>query len=404
MGDLVVARERRVHRGPPAHHVRQHAEHDQVADEDAHRRAQERIDPAAVAAGADVAALLARGRDPLDHDLPEVEHEQPGDVEAVGEERAVAGVRALLGLDPADREDRVLGLAGEQVAAARAAVGEQPDAGRVAALDLDAVRGRGADHHRLGLLLDPAERGDVLVGAEQDAGLAGAGLRGQVGLPLGEVIAVVGDPARHRGRAAVAQRALEHGQREAVDLQVDDPRHVGVGDRAEAPGDPARDAQVVLVVVVGAADDLQDHADRGDHDRHQQRVGVAVHPDPRRERGVDEQQQRGVGRQQAEEADRDHEREPQRGQQRRDDRVQQRERERHHDARARAFELDAGREPGGDVHGGRQDGQRDEHAEQADLRCLGPPDDLLAIALCHTRMLPRARGAAHHSLRVTWSA
>ena len=50
--DLVVARERRVDRGAPAHHVGQHAEDDEVADEHAHRRAQERVDAAAVAARA----------------------------------------------------------------------------------------------------------------------------------------------------------------------------------------------------------------------------------------------------------------------------------------------------------------------------------------------------------------
>ena len=54
--------------------------------------------------------------------------ERSRDVEPVGEERAVAGVRALLGLHAADGEDDLLGLAREQVAAARAAVDEQADA------------------------------------------------------------------------------------------------------------------------------------------------------------------------------------------------------------------------------------------------------------------------------------
>ena len=114
-----------------------------------------------------------RGR-PLEDDLPEEQHEHARDVEAVGEERAVAGVRLLLGLHPADREDHVVGLAREQVAAARAAVAQQADARRVAALDLGAVGRRRAGHQPPGLLLDPAERRDVLVRAEQDPGLAGA--------------------------------------------------------------------------------------------------------------------------------------------------------------------------------------------------------------------------------------
>ena len=137
-------------------------------------------------------------RDQLEHDLPEEQDERARDVEAVGEERAVAGVRLLLGLDPADGEDHLVGLAREQVAAARPAVDEQPDAGRVAALDLGAVAGRGAGDQRPRLLLDPAERRDVVVRAEQDPRLAGAGLRRQIGLPLGEPVPSVGQPARHR--------------------------------------------------------------------------------------------------------------------------------------------------------------------------------------------------------------
>ena len=49
--DLVVARERRVDGRAAAHHVREDAVDDQVADDHAHRAAQERVDAAAVAAG-----------------------------------------------------------------------------------------------------------------------------------------------------------------------------------------------------------------------------------------------------------------------------------------------------------------------------------------------------------------
>ena len=52
MGDLVVARERRIDGRPAAHHVRQHAVDDQVPDDHAHRAAHERIDAAAVASRA----------------------------------------------------------------------------------------------------------------------------------------------------------------------------------------------------------------------------------------------------------------------------------------------------------------------------------------------------------------
>ena len=62
----------------------------------------------------------------LQRDLPGEQRQRAGDVEAVGEEGAVAGVGALLGIDPADREDHLVGLAREQVAAAGAAVDQQP--------------------------------------------------------------------------------------------------------------------------------------------------------------------------------------------------------------------------------------------------------------------------------------
>ena len=157
VGDLVVAREGRVDRGAPLHHVREDAVDDQVADDDAHRGAHERVEAAAVAARLHVApALAGRGRD-LERDLPEEEDERARDVEAVREEGAVAGVGLLLRIEPADGQDHVVGLAGEEVAAARAAVREQPDPGRVAALDLGAVGRSRARHHRPGLLLDPAE-------------------------------------------------------------------------------------------------------------------------------------------------------------------------------------------------------------------------------------------------------
>ena len=94
VGDLVVARERRVDRGAAAHHVGEHAEDDEVAHDHAHRAAHQRVDAAAVAARADVAAGGAQRGGDLEHDLPDEQHERPGDVEAVGEEGAVAGVGA----------------------------------------------------------------------------------------------------------------------------------------------------------------------------------------------------------------------------------------------------------------------------------------------------------------------
>ena len=70
VGDLVVAGERRVHGRAPAHHVAEDAEDDKVADDYAHDPAHQRVDPAPMAAGADVAALRPSRRRQLQRDLP----------------------------------------------------------------------------------------------------------------------------------------------------------------------------------------------------------------------------------------------------------------------------------------------------------------------------------------------
>ena len=73
-----------------------------------------------MAARPHVTAALARSAAVhLEHDLPEEQDERARDVEAVGEERAVAGIRLLLRGDAAHREDDLVRLAGQEVAAAR---------------------------------------------------------------------------------------------------------------------------------------------------------------------------------------------------------------------------------------------------------------------------------------------
>ena len=137
--DLVVTRERRVDRRPPSHHVGEDAVHDQVAHDDAHCGAHERVDAAAVPARPNVAPPLARRGRPLEDHLPAEEDEHARHVEAVREERLVARVRTALGLDPADRQDHLVGAAGEQVPTARAAADEQSDTARMPPLELGAV-------------------------------------------------------------------------------------------------------------------------------------------------------------------------------------------------------------------------------------------------------------------------
>src|SRR4029079_13101660 len=89
----------------------------------------------AVASRAHVAPDRPERRGPLEQDFPEEEDQRSRDVEPVREERAIAGIRALLGAHAADREEDFLGLAGEQVAAAGTTVDEQADAGGAIGLD-----------------------------------------------------------------------------------------------------------------------------------------------------------------------------------------------------------------------------------------------------------------------------
>ena len=305
--------------------------------------------------------IARRRRDPLEDDLESEEHERARHVVAVGEERPVPRVGLLLLLHPADGEDHVLRLAGEQVAAAGAAVDEQADAGRVTALDLRAVRRRRARHHRRGLLLDPAEGGDVLVGSQQDPRLAGPRLRGEVGLPLRQTMRIVGQPAGHGRRVAVAHRPAQHGQREPIDLEEDDPRDVGLGDDALPPRDALRDAQRVRVV--RAEEDREPDAHRGDHERGEQRPAKAVDAEHPVGQGVRQQEDRRVGEQDEHEAEHQRQRQPQRGEHGRDDRIQRRGDRRNEQRAPEAVDIDPRQEPRGHHQGDARGEPRDEQAE-----------------------------------------
>ncbi len=322
VGHLVVAGEAGVDRGHAHHHVADDAVHGEVAHEDGETRAHERVAERAVAARVHVAASLPGRAGQLQRHLVEEEHEGPRDVVAVGEVGAVPGVGLLLGLHPADGEDDLGGVARQQIAAAGAAAGQQPAAAGVPLLDEGAVGRRRAGHDAPRLLLHPAEGGDVVVGAEQQPGLRGAGLRREVRLPLGEPVRAGRQPARHLRRVPVADGALQHRPREAVDLEVDDAGNVGHLPRARAPRDALRDAQRVDVLVVGAQEHLEHHRHgRGDQ-RHEQRPEEPVHLE-----GVVGELRRDphhprVEKEDEEEADGEHVRQPQRGDERRQHGVQ----------------------------------------------------------------------------------
>ena len=203
-----------------------------------------------------VAPSLARGGPELEHDLAQEERDARVTLCPL-RRRPVAGIRSSLGLDAAHGEDHFLaprprGDSPGSFLHRRAGPSRSCDGARS-----PCSHRRRAGHQLAGLLLDPAERRDVVVRAQQDPGLARAGLGREIGLPLDELVRAGREPARHLRRVAVADRPLEHGEREAVDLDEDDAGLVGANLLARASGHPLDHAQRVRVVVVDAESDLE---------------------------------------------------------------------------------------------------------------------------------------------------
>ena len=345
---LVVARERRIHRRAPGHHVGQHAEDDQISQKDAQATPDECVLHTAMAAWPYVPACGAGGRRQLEKHLPEEEGEQPRRVEAVREKRSITRVRTLLRRDPADGQDHVIRLAGEQVAPACAAISQQSDAGRVPPLDLLAVRWLRAGEAETRLLLDPAERGDVLVRAEQDPGLAGTGLRREVGLPLGERVGAAREPARHLRSATRVDRATEHREREAVDLEEHDSRLRGVDRATRTPRDPLHDAKRVRVVVGDRKQHVEDDADRRRDERRQERPEEPVDDEGMRRDGRRGHQEQRVEDEHEQESEHERVRQPKRRHDGNEDRVEDADDERDGERRAVDIDTDARQQPRSD--------------------------------------------------------
>ncbi len=271
VGDLVVRGEGRVDGGAAGHHVGQHAVDDQVAHGHAHRRPQQRVDAAPVAARAHVAPDRAdRGR-PLQDDLPDDEHQGAGDVEAVGVEGAVAGVGPLLGVDPADREDRLVGLARQQVAPARPAAGEEADArwrgGARSRRSRPAPSRSSADRSPSRPSGRPGCRGSSRAGCRPGSRRSGRRCRS----PTPTRRWVSSASQRAISGALPSRIARRRTGRERPSISRKTMPGTAVLGRAGGPaGDALDDPQVVGVVVVGAEDDLEHHAHGGREQRREQ--------------------------------------------------------------------------------------------------------------------------------------
>ena len=365
VGDLVVGHERRVGHGDPHVHVGHQRGHVEVAAHDGLRHAQERVDPAAARLaqpGQLVRALLGARRPLLADDVHHAEGQgadEPVRLAEVGEE--VRARLAALDEDRAHGGQRARRVAGHEVADRRAVDGQQPGSVGVAALDLLGVLGVVGDHDAASVLLVPAEAGHVDVAAQQQAGLAGAGLRGQVALPPHDLVRPLLEPARHVRQVPAVQRLAQRLLPQPVDLEEDHPGDVACADAAGAAGAAADDAHVDRLAVRveqrlqhgghhGHDDRDADRGSRAADDVRQDLGGQPHHEPVEDERGQEHEDDRQAQRQ----ADEDR---PQQG-------VEDRDHQGQLDRADEGAHLETGEDPGHRHEDEADDGQGDREAHQ----------------------------------------
>ena len=224
------------------------------------------------------------------HHVPEVQGDRAGEAVRVGEVGEVlARAGALPVPDHAHRRRAARRVAREHVAAAGAVHRQQAAAVGVAPLELGRVLAVVGDHRLPALLLVPAEGGHVVVAAQQQPGLAGAGLRGEVALPGNDAMGSLLEPAGHVRGVAFAKRLAQDRLRQSVDLEQDHPRDLGAVGLAHATRPAANDPQLAGVVVEAERRGQQHQRDRhheGRRDRPQERRrGPVDHLDRDRHHG-----------------------------------------------------------------------------------------------------------------------
>ena len=255
-------------------------------------------------------------------------------------------------------------VAGEDVGAAGAVGVQQAAPVGVPPLQLFGVARVVGDDRRAAVLLPPAEGRHVVVGAVQQARLAGAGLRGPVGLPAAQPVGAAAQPGGEVRRVAGGQRPVQDVVGEPVDLQEEHARHVALHTLPPPPRLPADDVAVPGVVFVDREQRVEARGERRHRDRdddpleHPVEVGAGQEVDREGDEHAVEEQRRA-----AEGEDRQRQRDP------RQDRPDQRVEEADHRRRAKrgdgAVEDEAGEERG--------EQQQGEGVEQQDQQA--PPDD-----------------------------
>ena len=223
--DLVVAGQRRVNGGTAAEHVRDHREDDEVAEEDAHGRTQERIGTAPCPRGC---TSRRRRAAQLEDDFTDEERHGTRDVVSVRKECAVAGfalrsalilltVRITSSAPPERRFPRLVPPSTsrpEPFVRRRSISLQSPGAEHVISVPVSFSTQRKA-----GMSSFEPSRIPAWLAPVWDE---------RIGFPLDELVRAGREPACHLRCVAIAERSLKHGVGEAVDLDEDDAGPVAV--------------------------------------------------------------------------------------------------------------------------------------------------------------------------------
>ena len=242
MGHLVVPEQVDVDRRSTFAHVVDDPLHRHVTADHRREGAEEGVRPAAVDTRLDVVAPLETGCPTFASDLDDHREQRPNGLLGTREVAEVAGSEPTLlpSGHAAHRQHGSLGIAGEEVAVARTVVGQQAVAIGVHPFDGRRPFAMVGDDDLTRRLVDPAERRHVDGRSVEDPALADAGLRRPPGLPSGQRVGAVTDPAVQVGRVAGPQGSLEHHIGEPVQLDEDHTWHVGDG---RLTGPPPRSAE-----------------------------------------------------------------------------------------------------------------------------------------------------------------
>ena len=192
---------------------------------------------------------------------------------------------------------------------------------------------------------------------------------------------------------AVPHRSPQNWQRESVDLQEDDPRHIGLHLFALSARNAPDHPQHVGVVVVGAEDHLEDDARRSDDERGQQRPTERIDLDRIRVDLRREQKDHGIQDQHRDEADRERERQPQGRHERRQHGVEHGDQRGRDERIAERLDRHVRHDRGRDKHRHRRHHPVQDQAQRPKSRRLRSPAHGLAI----TGIGPCRHGAEYRS-------